>query len=70
MPFLSIQSSFMPLFDMIWAITNEKKVKILAQENNQVCLLEEMTNASALSEKKPPLASTSWLEKSGIWLIW
>ena len=29
--------------------------KILAQENNQVRLLGEMTNTSALSEKKPPL---------------
>ena len=56
MPFFSIQSSFMSSFDMIWAIENEKKFKLLAQENNQVCLLEEMTNASALSEKKPPLA--------------
>ena len=34
----------------------KKKIKILAQENNQVWLFGEMTNASALSEKKPPLA--------------
>ena len=33
------------------------KLKIQAQENNQVCLFGEMTNASALSEKKPPLGS-------------
>ena len=33
----------------------KKKIKILAQENNQVCLFEENTNASTLSEKKPPL---------------
>jgi hypothetical protein len=33
----------------------EKKIKNLAQENNQVRLFGEMTNASALSEKKPPL---------------
>ena len=45
----------MSLFDMIWAIENGKKIKILAQENNQVRLLEEMTKASTLSEKKPPL---------------
>ena len=32
-----------------------KKFKILAQENNQVCLFEEMTKASALADKKPPL---------------
>ena len=32
-----------------------KKNQIIAQENNWVCLLEEMTNASALSEKKPSL---------------
>jgi hypothetical protein len=36
-----------------------KKFKILAQENNEVCLFEEMTNASALSEKKPPLGTLS-----------
>ena len=35
----------------------KNKIKILAQENNQVCLFEEMTNASALSEKKPPLGN-------------
>ena len=34
MPFLSIQSSLKSLFDMIWAIKNEKAFKILAQENN------------------------------------
>ena len=32
-----------------------KSFKILAQVNDKVCLFEEMTNASALSEKKPPL---------------
>ena len=36
----------------------KKKIKILAQENNQVRLFEEMMNASALSEKKPPLVKT------------
>ena len=40
----------------------KKKIKILAQENNQVCLLEEMTNASALSEKKPPLVDVKMLK--------
>ena len=43
---------------MIWAIQKEKEFKILAQENSQVCVFEEMTNASALSEKKPPLTRT------------
>ena len=40
-----------------------KKLKNLAQENNEVCLFEEMTNASALSEKKPPLRC-DWKELS------
>ena len=50
MHFLSIQSSFRSFFDMILDIYNEKKIKILAQENNLVSLFEEMTNTSALSE--------------------
>ena len=41
----------------------KKKIKILAQENNQVCLLEEMTNASALSEIKPPLLECSLIKQ-------
>ena len=36
----------------------KKKIKILDQENNWVRLFGEMTNASALSEKKPPLTET------------
>ena len=40
-----------------------KKFKILAQENIEVCLFEEMTNASALSEKKPPLVALPWSHK-------
>ena len=36
----------------------KKKIKTLAQENNQVRLFGEMKNASALSEKKPPLHLT------------
>ena len=32
-----------------------KKFKNLAQENNLAHLFGEMTNSSALSEKKPPL---------------
>ena len=36
----------------------KKKIKILVQENNQVCLFEEMKNASVVSEKKPPLKKT------------
>ena len=31
----------------------KKKIKIVAQEKNYVCMFGEMTNASALSEKKP-----------------
>ena len=33
--------------------------KSQAQENNEVCLFEEMTNASALSEQKPPLGRSA-----------
>ena len=32
-----------------------KKIQNFSSGNNEVCLFEEMTNASALSEKKPPL---------------
>ena len=35
------------------------KFKIQAQENNEVCLFEEMTNVSAPSEQKPPLDAIS-----------
>ena len=35
----------------------QKKIKILHKENNQVCLFEEMTNTSALSEKTTPLTT-------------
>jgi hypothetical protein len=31
--------------------------KIEAQENNEVCLFEEMTNSFTPSEKKPPLVT-------------
>ena len=44
----------------------KKKIKILAQENNQVRLFEEITNESALSEKKPPLVSNSVLPEQEI----
>ena len=40
-----------------------KKIKILAQEINQVCLFGEMTNATALSEKKPPLEGVQMAKK-------
>ena len=43
-------------------LEGKKKFKILAQENNEVCLFEEMTNASALSEKKPPLVTLRGFE--------
>jgi hypothetical protein len=33
----------------------KKKIRILAQEINKVCLFEEVKNVSTLSEKKPPL---------------
>ena len=42
----------------------KKKIKILAQENNQVRLFGEMMNASALSEKKPPLKEGYGLTQS------
>ena len=46
-PYLSLLSHFRSLTDIIWAPWN---FKIQAQENNKVCLFEEMTNASVPSE--------------------
>ena len=34
------------------------KISKRKKENNQVCLFEETTNVSALSEKKPPLVES------------
>ena len=48
----AVSSSYLTLFE---PFKMEKKIKILAQENNLVRLFGEMTNASDLSEKKPPL---------------
>ena len=51
MPHLRIQKSYLTRFE---PFRMKKKIKILAQENNLVRLLGEMTNPPALSELKPP----------------
>ena len=46
-PYMILQSHFRAFFNTIWVLKNFKSQ---AQENNKVCLFEEMANASAPSE--------------------
>ena len=58
---LSLQSHFRTLYDMSRAFKNFK-----IQENNNVRLFEEKTNASVPSELKPPLRPRdSWAKARG-----